>query len=98
MVGQWATVEEVDAQHSRLRMTADNLDWPTFALGMLGADFEVVSAPELAQHVQEWPARFALYALRRSSRLVQTGVELAGVESDMEWFALVGPLERLGHG
>src|SRR5439155_19614612 len=28
--------------------------------------------------------------------LVQTGVELAGVESDMEWFALVGPLERLG--
>jgi predicted DNA-binding transcriptional regulator YafY len=59
MVGQWATVEDIDAARARLRMTADDLDWPTFALGMLGADFEVVSPPELVAHISEWSSRFA---------------------------------------
>src|ERR1700682_1029450 len=40
MVGQWATIEEVDAQRCRLRMTADNLDGPTLALGSVGGGFE----------------------------------------------------------
>ncbi|MBV9173356.1 MAG: YafY family transcriptional regulator [Chloroflexi bacterium] len=59
MVGQWANVEEIDAERTRLRMTADTLDWPAFALGMLRTDFLVVSPPELVQHVQEWSERFA---------------------------------------
>jgi predicted DNA-binding transcriptional regulator YafY len=58
MVGQWATVEELDGRRCRLRMTADSLDWPTMALGAVGAEFEVVRPPELADHIREWAARF----------------------------------------
>ena len=54
MVGQWATVEELDGRRCRLRMTADSLDWPTMALGAVGAEFEVVRPPELADHIWEW--------------------------------------------
>jgi predicted DNA-binding transcriptional regulator YafY len=57
-VGQWTSVEEVDEGRCRLRMTVDSLDWPALALGMVGADFEVVGPPELAQHLREWGARF----------------------------------------
>jgi hypothetical protein len=39
-------------------MTADSLDWPTLALGAIGAEFEVLSPPELAEHIREWGARF----------------------------------------
>ncbi|HLZ29027.1 MAG TPA: YafY family protein [Chloroflexota bacterium] len=58
LVGQWATIEEIDEQRCRLRMTADNLDWPTLALGSVGAEFEVLRPPELAEHIREWGARF----------------------------------------
>ena len=39
-------------------MTADSLDWPALALGTVGAEFEVVGPPELADHIREWGARF----------------------------------------
>jgi predicted DNA-binding transcriptional regulator YafY len=58
-VGPWATIEEVDERHCRLRMTVDNLDWPTLALGTVGADFEVLSPPELIVKIREWAVRFA---------------------------------------
>jgi predicted DNA-binding transcriptional regulator YafY len=58
-VGQWATVEEVDADHCRVLMRADNMDWPAFALGAIGADFEVVRPPELVERLREWGTRFA---------------------------------------
>jgi predicted DNA-binding transcriptional regulator YafY len=58
LVGPWATVEDVDGERCRLRMTADNLDWPAFALGAVGADFEVVRPPELLDRIREWGARF----------------------------------------
>ncbi|WP_326834184.1 YafY family protein [Amycolatopsis rhabdoformis] len=57
-IGQWSTVEELSADRCRVLMTADSLDWPTMALGVAGADFEVVSPPELRDHVHEWGARF----------------------------------------
>jgi predicted DNA-binding transcriptional regulator YafY len=57
-VGQWATVEEIDERHCRLRMTADNLNWPALALGSVAADFEVLQPPELVDHIREWGARF----------------------------------------
>jgi predicted DNA-binding transcriptional regulator YafY len=57
-VGQWATVEHVDDASCRLRMTADNLDWPTLALGAIGADFAVVKPAELIEHIREWGTRF----------------------------------------
>jgi predicted DNA-binding transcriptional regulator YafY len=57
-VGQWATVEEVDAQRCQLRMVTDNLDWPAHALGSLAADFEVLRPPQMVEHIREWGARF----------------------------------------
>jgi biotin operon repressor BirA-like protein len=58
LAGHWASVEEVDDLRCRIRMTADDLAWPTFLLGVVGADFEIVTPPELAAHVREWGARF----------------------------------------
>ena len=46
-IGLWSTVEELDAERCRVRMTADSLEWPAMALGMVGADFSVVSPPAL---------------------------------------------------
>jgi predicted DNA-binding transcriptional regulator YafY len=57
-LGPWGTVEEVDAQRTRLRMTADSLDWPALALGTVGADFEVLHPAELVEYLREWAGRF----------------------------------------
>ncbi len=58
-IGRWSTVTEAGAGRCRVRMTADSLDWPTMALGAVGADFEVVSPPELRDRVQDWGRRFS---------------------------------------
>jgi predicted DNA-binding transcriptional regulator YafY len=57
-IGRWSTVEEVDAEHCRVHMTAESLDWPTMALGMLGTDFRVLHPPELLDQIRNWGARF----------------------------------------
>jgi predicted DNA-binding transcriptional regulator YafY len=36
---------------------ADNLDWPATALAMTGADFTVLSPPELREHLREMGRR-----------------------------------------
>jgi len=43
----------------RVRMTADALEWPIMGLGLVGADFRVVSPPELTDWVRDWGARFS---------------------------------------
>lgn len=57
-IGKWSTVEEIDAEHCRVRMTADSLEWPIMALGLTGADFRVLEPPELLDQIHEWGARF----------------------------------------
>ena len=61
-VGRWCTVTDLPGSggpaRCRIRMTADTLDWPAMALGVLGADFEVLTPAELTEHVREWGARF----------------------------------------
>lgn len=57
-IGHWCTVEEVDAEHCRIRMTTHSLDWPAMALGVCGADFRVLGPPELLGHIREWGTRF----------------------------------------
>ncbi|HEY3502107.1 MAG TPA: WYL domain-containing protein [Actinocatenispora sp.] len=57
-VGQWGTITPVDEDSCRLTMTSTSLDWPTQALGNVGAEFEVLGPPEFAAHVREWGARF----------------------------------------
>jgi len=40
-------------------MTADQLEWPMHLLGAAGADFEVISPPELLAAVRDWGRRFS---------------------------------------
>ena len=58
-VGRWATIEDLDAGSCLLRMSVDSLDWPLFALGSIGAEFEVRTPPELTDQLRDWSARFA---------------------------------------
>jgi predicted DNA-binding transcriptional regulator YafY len=57
-LGHWATVAASGPARCLITMTPDNLDWPVIALGMTGADFQVLSPPELAERVADWGARF----------------------------------------
>ncbi|MEU5789905.1 WYL domain-containing protein [Micromonospora purpureochromogenes] len=63
-VGQWGTIEPVDDHSCRLTMVSTSLDWPTQALGNIGADFEVLSPPEFTDHLRDWGARFLRAAQR----------------------------------
>ncbi len=57
-IGQWAKVDSVDAGCCRVRMSTNSLDWPAMALGAVGADFTVLTPPELLAHLQDWAHRF----------------------------------------
>jgi hypothetical protein len=52
-------VTEIDAGRCRVRMTADMLEWPVMGLGMTGAEFQVISPPELIEWMRDWGARFS---------------------------------------
>jgi predicted DNA-binding transcriptional regulator YafY len=57
--GRRAEVEDVDATRCRVRMAADSLDWAIVALGSVGADFQVISPPELLDLVHDWGRRLS---------------------------------------
>lgn len=69
-IGRWSTVTEIDAAHCRIRMTADSLDWPVMALGVVDADFQVIAPPELVDRVRSWGRRF-----RRATLVAERGPE-----------------------
>jgi predicted DNA-binding transcriptional regulator YafY len=58
-IGPWGAIEDIGDGRCLLRLTSDSLDWPAMALGATGADFEVVSPPELLDHVRDWADRFS---------------------------------------
>ncbi|HEX6453737.1 MAG TPA: YafY family protein [Trebonia sp.] len=58
VIGRWSSVEPDGPQRCRVRMTADALEWPMLALGVTGADFRIVSPPELTEVVRDWARRF----------------------------------------
>jgi predicted DNA-binding transcriptional regulator YafY len=58
-IGRWSTVEAVDDARCRVRMTADDLDWPMLALAQLDTDFSVVAPPELVDRIRTLATRFA---------------------------------------
>ena len=58
-IGRWATVEPTGPGACRVRMTADDLEWPVLALAQLDAEFAVVEPPELVARVRGLAARFA---------------------------------------
>jgi predicted DNA-binding transcriptional regulator YafY len=58
-IGPWGTLDDVGSGQCRFRMTSDSLDWPTMALGNAIAEFEVVSPPELLEHLRERTHQFS---------------------------------------
>jgi predicted DNA-binding transcriptional regulator YafY len=58
-VGRWADVRARTPQSCTMLMETDALDGPLFTLGSLGADFTVISPPELKTLVADWAARFS---------------------------------------
>ena len=58
-IGRWATVDEAGENRCRVTMTTPESDWPVIALGVTGADFQVLSPPELAERIADWGARFS---------------------------------------
>jgi predicted DNA-binding transcriptional regulator YafY len=58
-IGRWAAVSEISATRCRVRMTVDALEWPIMGLGLTGADFQVISPPELRDQVRDWGRRFS---------------------------------------
>jgi predicted DNA-binding transcriptional regulator YafY len=57
-IGPWGSIQEAGPGRCRFVMTSDSLDWPTMALGNAAAEFEVVSPPELVDHLRERGNRF----------------------------------------
>lgn len=57
-LGRWATIEPTGAGRCRVRMTADELEWPLLALVQLGAEFTVREPRELVDRVAEVAERF----------------------------------------
>jgi predicted DNA-binding transcriptional regulator YafY len=62
-VGGWAEVRPRTPRSCTLLMEADSLQGPLFTLGNLGADFTVISPPELTALAAEWAGRFARAAV-----------------------------------
>ena len=57
-IGKWAEIAEEGPTRCRVTMTSENLDWPAIALGVAGADFQVIDPPELTEYIRDWAARF----------------------------------------
>jgi predicted DNA-binding transcriptional regulator YafY len=61
-VGRWVSVEDAGEERCRVRMDADDLSWAATALGVAGAEFTVVSPPELRDHLRALAVRFGAAA------------------------------------
>ena len=66
-IGPWGSLEDVGSAQCRFRMTSDSLDWATLALGNAAAEFEVLSPPDLLEHLRERVDLFGR-ALERNRR------------------------------
>lgn len=58
-IGRWASIAECGPQRCRVEMTADQLQWPAMALGVLGVEFVVLEPAELRSYLRDWSDRFA---------------------------------------
>jgi predicted DNA-binding transcriptional regulator YafY len=57
-IGQWSTVDQIDADHSRVRIQTDSLDWAAAAFVVVDAPFHSVEPAAFATHLQELAQRF----------------------------------------
>ncbi len=66
-IGRWATIAENGPGRCLVTMTPrGQLDSAVIALGMAGADFRVLSPPELAERIADWGDRFTRAARQDS--------------------------------
>lgn len=63
-IGRYSTVTPIDSDHCRVTISADSLHWPMLALGVAGADFQVVEPPELVAELRDWGDRFGRAAAK----------------------------------
>ncbi|MVA76270.1 WYL domain-containing protein [Auraticoccus sp. F435] len=68
-VGRWAEVHPVSSTTCTMTMETDALEGPLFTLGALGAEFEVLAPPGLAQLAADWAGRFARAGARAGGQL-----------------------------
>jgi predicted DNA-binding transcriptional regulator YafY len=68
VVAGWGTVEPIDDESCRLRMSIDDLGWPAMVLAAVGADFKVVAPPELRGHIRRMGRLFVRSAGRARAR------------------------------
>jgi predicted DNA-binding transcriptional regulator YafY len=61
-IGRWAEAEDRADGGCAVRIDSDDLDWAATALGVLGADFTVLSPPEMADHLRLLARRFTVAA------------------------------------
>jgi predicted DNA-binding transcriptional regulator YafY len=66
-LGRWAEITDTGDGRCVVQMTADVLAWPAMALGMVDAEFEVRTPPELVELVRDWGARFTRAGQARSA-------------------------------
>jgi predicted DNA-binding transcriptional regulator YafY len=59
VVGPWGVVEPLEPRSCRWTINADTLDWPTFVLAAVGAEFTVLEPPELHDHLRRTSELFA---------------------------------------
>jgi predicted DNA-binding transcriptional regulator YafY len=57
-VGRWAEVSPRTPTSCLLIMDTEGLDGPLFTLGSVGADFTILTPPELVAMAQDWGTRF----------------------------------------
>ncbi len=70
-LGRWAMVTESGPARCTVTITnPENLDWAVIALGVTGADFRVLSPPELAERIADWGARFTRAVASRLHHLI----------------------------
>jgi predicted DNA-binding transcriptional regulator YafY len=53
VIGEWGRAEPIDEDSCHLVMNVNYLEWPAMALGAIGAEFEVISPPELREQALE---------------------------------------------
>jgi predicted DNA-binding transcriptional regulator YafY len=56
-LGRWCTAEALDAGRSRIRITAESLDWLGLVFAVLDAEFEQVTPPQAEEHLRSLAAR-----------------------------------------
>jgi predicted DNA-binding transcriptional regulator YafY len=82
-IGRWATAEATGNATCRVRMTADELEWPAFALMVLGVEFTVREPDEFAVYVADVGRRFAVAEAARQvpARRATTGAKASKLSS-----------------